>query len=153
MTLIAGHFSSIVCVVFSLSSSSFPSIHPSIHPPTCTALFFIIIFFFSLPHTHTHNTQNIATRIPKKMKAALLLSALASCAIGLVAAAAEDFKIEVTHPVECDRKTQKGDKLSMHYRGTLAKTGDKFDASAFLLFPFPLSSHFSHTPMTVLLFF
>ncbi|KAL6887619.1 hypothetical protein HDV57DRAFT_515123 [Trichoderma longibrachiatum] len=62
------------------------------------------------------------------MKAALLLSALASCAIGLVAAA-EDLKIEVTHPVECDRKSQKGDKLSMHYRGTLAKTGEKFDAS------------------------
>ncbi|KAL6877000.1 hypothetical protein J3F83DRAFT_727772 [Trichoderma novae-zelandiae] len=61
------------------------------------------------------------------MKAALLLSAVASCAIGLVAA--EDLKIEVTHPVECDRKSQKGDKLSMHYRGTLAKTGDKFDAS------------------------
>ncbi|PTB65924.1 hypothetical protein BBK36DRAFT_1133377 [Trichoderma citrinoviride] len=61
------------------------------------------------------------------MKAALLLSALASCAIGLVAA--EDLKIEVTHPVECERKSQKGDKLSMHYRGTLASNGEKFDAS------------------------
>lgn len=70
------------------------------------------------------------------MKAALLLSALASCAIGLVAAA-EDLKIEVTHPVECDRKSQKGDKLSMHYRGTLAKTGEKFDASAFYSIPIP----------------
>ncbi|KAL7939193.1 hypothetical protein V8C35DRAFT_2374 [Trichoderma chlorosporum] len=61
------------------------------------------------------------------MKAALILSALASCAIGVVAA--EDLKIEVTHAVECERKTQKGDKLSMHYRGTLASNGEKFDAS------------------------
>ncbi|KAM0459907.1 hypothetical protein ACHAPV_000156 [Trichoderma viride] len=61
------------------------------------------------------------------MKAALLLSALASCAIGVVAA--EDLKIDVTHAVECERKTQKGDKLSMHYRGTLLASGKKFDAS------------------------
>ncbi|KAL7945087.1 hypothetical protein V8C42DRAFT_69403 [Trichoderma barbatum] len=61
------------------------------------------------------------------MKAALILSALASCAIGVVAA--EDLKIDVTHAVECERKSQKGDQLSMHYRGTLAKTGEKFDAS------------------------
>ncbi|UKZ90347.1 Peptidyl-prolyl cis-trans isomerase fpr2 [Trichoderma asperellum] len=61
------------------------------------------------------------------MKAALLLSALASCAIGVVAA--EDLKIDVTHSVECERKTQKGDKLSMHYRGTLLANGKQFDAS------------------------
>ncbi|UKZ64858.1 uncharacterized protein TrAtP1_006066 [Trichoderma atroviride] len=61
------------------------------------------------------------------MKAALLLSALASCAIGVVAA--EDLKIDVTHAVECERKTQKGDKLSMHYRGTLLASGKQFDAS------------------------
>ncbi|KAL7954928.1 hypothetical protein V8C34DRAFT_307915 [Trichoderma compactum] len=61
------------------------------------------------------------------MKAALILSALASCAIGVVAA--EDLKIEVTHAVECERKSQKGDTLSMHYKGTLAADGKKFDAS------------------------
>lgn len=61
------------------------------------------------------------------MKAALLLSALASCAIGVVAA--EDLKIDVTHSVECERKTKKGDKLSMHYRGTLLANGKQFDAS------------------------
>ncbi|RFU77814.1 fkbp-type peptidyl-prolyl cis-trans isomerase [Trichoderma arundinaceum] len=60
------------------------------------------------------------------MKAALLLSALASCAIGVVA---EDLKVEVTHAVECERKTQKGDQVSMHYRGTLAGSGKQFDAS------------------------
>ncbi|KAH6608999.1 fkbp-type peptidyl-prolyl cis-trans isomerase [Trichoderma cornu-damae] len=62
------------------------------------------------------------------MKAALLLSALASCAIGVVAADAE-FKIEVTHAVECQRKSQNGDRVGVHYRGTMAGSGEKFDAS------------------------
>ncbi|KAH7321427.1 hypothetical protein B0I35DRAFT_408377 [Stachybotrys elegans] len=61
------------------------------------------------------------------MKTTLLLSIVASAAVGLVAA--EDLKIDVTLPVECDRKTTKGDVLSMHYRGTLADSGKKFDAS------------------------
>ncbi|GKZ36946.1 peptidyl-prolyl cis-trans isomerase fpr2 [Aspergillus brasiliensis] len=37
--------------------------------------------------------------------------------------------IEVTHPVECTRKTQTGDTVSMHYRGKLASDGSEFDAS------------------------
>ena len=52
---------------------------------------------------------------------------LASAALGAVAA--EDLKIDVTLPVECDRKTQDGDKVQMHYRGTLAADGKQFDAS------------------------
>lgn len=52
---------------------------------------------------------------------------LASAALGAVAA--EDLKIDVTVPVECDRKTQSGDKVQMHYRGTLAADGKQFDAS------------------------
>ncbi|KAI1018652.1 hypothetical protein LB503_005930 [Fusarium chuoi] len=60
------------------------------------------------------------------MKAALLLSALASAAIGVVA---EDLKIDVTLPVVCDRKTKKGDRVQMHYRGTLKDSGKQFDAS------------------------
>lgn len=52
---------------------------------------------------------------------------LASAALG--ALAAEDLKIDLTVPVECDRKTQSGDKVQMHYRGTLAADGKQFDAS------------------------
>ncbi|KAI1173603.1 hypothetical protein F4777DRAFT_445085 [Nemania sp. FL0916] len=54
------------------------------------------------------------------------LTLLASAAVG---ALASDLKIDVTLPVECDRKTQKGDSIEVHYRGTLASNGDKFDAS------------------------
>lgn len=61
------------------------------------------------------------------MKASLLLSALTSAAVGM--AAAEGLDIKVTQAVECDRKTQKGDTVSMHYHGSLADTGKKFDAS------------------------
>ncbi|KAL2114959.1 hypothetical protein VTJ04DRAFT_10622 [Mycothermus thermophilus] len=57
----------------------------------------------------------------------LSLSLLASAAVG--ALAADELKIDVTLPVECDRKTQKGDTISVHYKGTLQSTGAKFDAS------------------------
>lgn len=60
------------------------------------------------------------------MKAALFLSALASAAVGVVA---EELKIDVTLPVICERKTQKGDRVQMHYRGTLKDSGKQFDAS------------------------
>ncbi|TDZ17824.1 FK506-binding protein 2 [Colletotrichum orbiculare MAFF 240422] len=57
----------------------------------------------------------------------LSLGLMASSAIGFVAAA--DLKIDVTQAVECERKTKNGDKVNMHYRGTLQSTGAKFDAS------------------------
>ncbi|KAL9095859.1 MAG: hypothetical protein Q9165_001856 [Trypethelium subeluteriae] len=37
--------------------------------------------------------------------------------------------IQVTTPVECERKTKTGDKVEVHYRGTLAADGTEFDAS------------------------
>jgi FK506-binding protein 2 len=56
----------------------------------------------------------------------LSIAALASAVTVL---AADQVKIEVTKAVECERKTQKGDKISVHYKGTLASDGSKFDAS------------------------
>lgn len=53
--------------------------------------------------------------------------ALLAATLGFVAA--EELGIEVTHAVECERKTQKGDNIEVHYRGTLASNGEKFDAS------------------------
>ncbi|KAK8075537.1 hypothetical protein PG997_010200 [Apiospora hydei] len=54
------------------------------------------------------------------------LSLVASAAVGAMAA---ELKIEVTQAVDCDRKTKKGDAVEMHYKGTLAANGNKFDAS------------------------
>ncbi|KAI9645240.1 Peptidyl-prolyl cis-trans isomerase fpr2 [Ciborinia camelliae] len=45
---------------------------------------------------------------------------------------AAEVKIEVTKAVECERKSQKGDKIHVHYRGNLeegGKVGKEFDAS------------------------
>jgi FK506-binding protein 2 len=56
----------------------------------------------------------------------LSLAVLASASTAL---AAEEVKVDVTRAVECERKSQKGDKISVHYRGTLASDGSEFDAS------------------------
>ncbi len=63
----------------------------------------------------------------------LSLSLLASAAVG--ALASDDLKIDVTLPVECERKSQKGDSINVHYRGTLQSNGEKFDASEAALAP------------------
>ncbi|EGS19352.1 uncharacterized protein CTHT_0048110 [Thermochaetoides thermophila DSM 1495] len=57
----------------------------------------------------------------------LSFSFLASAAVGVLAS--EDLKIDVTLPIECDRKTQKGDVINVHYKGTLKSNGQKFDSS------------------------
>ncbi|KAI4181814.1 MAG: hypothetical protein LQ346_006691 [Caloplaca aetnensis] len=36
---------------------------------------------------------------------------------------------EYTHTNECSRKTQRGDSIQVHYRGTLESDGKEFDAS------------------------
>jgi FK506-binding protein 2 len=57
----------------------------------------------------------------------LSFSLLAAAAVGVLAT--DQLKIDVTLPVECDRKTQKGDKIQVHYKGTLLADGSEFDAS------------------------
>ncbi|KAK5126591.1 Peptidyl-prolyl cis-trans isomerase fpr2 [Meristemomyces frigidus] len=58
-------------------------------------------------------------------------SITAAVALLLAGASAleKPLDIEVTHPVECSRKTKRGDKVEVHYRGTLEKDGSEFDAS------------------------
>ncbi|KAK0610407.1 FKBP-type peptidyl-prolyl cis-trans isomerase [Bombardia bombarda] len=63
------------------------------------------------------------------MQGFLLSLSLLAASVAVGVSAAEDLKIDVTLPVECERKTQKGDKINVHYRGTLQSNGQKFDAS------------------------
>jgi FK506-binding protein 2 len=58
-----------------------------------------------------------------------LTLSLAVLASASAAIAAEQVKIDVTRAVECERKSQKGDKISVHYKGTLASDGSEFDTS------------------------
>jgi FK506-binding protein 2 len=41
----------------------------------------------------------------------------------------QHLKTEVVVSVECSRKTVAGDKINVHYRGTLESDGSEFDAS------------------------
>ncbi|KAI5921049.1 hypothetical protein F4810DRAFT_679929 [Camillea tinctor] len=57
------------------------------------------------------------------------LSLVASAAVSVLAASEPELKIDTTLAVECDRKTRSGDFIEVHYKGTLASNGNKFDAS------------------------
>lgn len=59
---------------------------------------------------------------------ALSIAVVASAASTVLAADGE-LKIEVTRAVECERKTQRGDSIDVHYRGSLQSDGSEFDAS------------------------
>ncbi|KAI9706714.1 MAG: Peptidyl-prolyl cis-trans isomerase fpr2 [Candelina mexicana] len=59
----------------------------------------------------------------------LSLPVLATFVAYVAAAEDDEVKIEVLHAVECNRKTQRGDEIEVHYRGTLASDGSEFDAS------------------------
>lgn len=65
------------------------------------------------------------------MRSLLSLTLVASAALGALAADPAELKIDVTQEVECDRKTKSGDGIKVHYKGTFADTGNKFDSSTF----------------------
>ena len=44
-------------------------------------------------------------------------------------ASAQSLGIEVTKPVDCTRKAEDGDTVSVNYRGTLQSDGTQFDSS------------------------
>ncbi|TQS37657.1 hypothetical protein Golomagni_01861 [Golovinomyces magnicellulatus] len=47
----------------------------------------------------------------------------------VIAATGDKCQVEIVHAVECDRKTRKGDQVSVHYRGSLQDGGKQFDTS------------------------
>lgn len=55
--------------------------------------------------------------------------AILATAVSAVIAEDGELKIDVTHKVECERKTKSGDNIAVHYRGTLQADGTEFDAS------------------------
>jgi FK506-binding protein 2 len=57
----------------------------------------------------------------------LSVAVLASAA-STVLASGDKLKIDVTHKVECERKTKSGDNIEVHYTGTLTD-GTVFDSS------------------------
>ena len=58
-----------------------------------------------------------------------VLSLLLSLLYCADASPAETLRIETTIPVSCSRPTRAGDKISVHYRGTLESDGSVFDSS------------------------
>ncbi|KAK1073767.1 Peptidyl-prolyl cis-trans isomerase fpr2 [Friedmanniomyces endolithicus] len=46
-----------------------------------------------------------------------------------VSALDKPLDIQIEHSTECSRKSARGDKVEVHYRGTLAADGSEFDAS------------------------
>jgi FK506-binding protein 2 len=59
----------------------------------------------------------------------LAVSAAVLASVASTVLAENKVDIVVTRAVECERKTQKGDKISVHYRGSLQDGGKQFDAS------------------------
>ena len=70
-----------------------------------------------LPHPFTIDNMRFLS---------LSLAVLASATWAVLAD--DELKIDVTHNVECERKTKEGDNISVHYKGALTD-GTKFDSS------------------------
>ena len=64
------------------------------------------------------------------MRILLSLLALTLTLIPLAASVPPGLEIDYQTPdITCERKTKKGDKIDVHYRGTLQSTGKEFDSS------------------------
>jgi hypothetical protein len=74
----------------------------------------------SLPIFRNTTKKKGKMHLPTLLKTLFLTATLATAA---------ELQIDVTNPVECNRKTTNGDTVKMHYRGTLADSGKQFDAS------------------------
>lgn len=74
------------------------------------------------PHLDSSNPSNCPPTMHFK-------APLASLLLLLPLAFSAEVETEYLTTNECTRKTQKGDQISVHYRGTLAADGSEFDAS------------------------
>ncbi|KAG0645698.1 FK506-binding 2, partial [Hyphodiscus hymeniophilus] len=81
-------------------------------------------------HYSLFNPQTTNHQLNNMRFLTVSIALLASAATTVLAA---DVKVEVTRAVECERKSKKGDKISVHYRGNLqdkdGSVGKEFDAS------------------------
>jgi hypothetical protein len=77
----------------------------------------------------TQSIKNIRSIQTITMRFSTLSIAVLATASSAVLAAEPELKIEVTRAVECERKTQRGDSVDVHYRGSLQSDGTEFDAS------------------------
>lgn len=76
------------------------------------------------PNPTTTTNQNKTK--PTKMN---LLTYLSLALTLVTSTTAASLDIKTTHSTDCSRRTQRGDTIHMHYRGTLASTKQEFDSS------------------------
>ena len=88
----------------------------------------------TLIYTHTHIGKKIIQMVSLKRSLVCFAVALFVC-LSSVASAAEKKKVTKLQigikkrATNCERKTKAGDRLSMHYVGTLHADGSEFDSS------------------------